>query len=210
MRIRHGACGVAILLVSTARHRQGFWSFPTRAPAGCRNRSCPSLSGVCDHAPSSPLVKAWMPWPVSCLLVQQSPDFPVATLRDRGRHSRRHGTRAPYQRCDHPRSAPRFHSRSFAIRPKVSRMSLPTLADRVCRLALRGSHRSGPICTAASGSFQCALFAITLAAQPFVFGAPINVPLRVPNGPHGHRRAECFQAHRFKRDVPAQDDQIAP
>src|SRR6478609_2631130 len=49
-----------------------------------------------------------------------------------------------------------------------------------------------------------------VAAEPPLFGPPIDILIGFPNILPTAAETECFESHRFERDVPGEDHQVGP
>src|ERR1700745_928907 len=49
-----------------------------------------------------------------------------------------------------------------------------------------------------------------VAAEPRVFGPPIDILIGLPNILATAAETECFESHGFERDVPGEDHQVGP
>src|SRR6201987_3720928 len=49
-----------------------------------------------------------------------------------------------------------------------------------------------------------------VAAEPPFFGSPIDILIGLPNILATAAETECFESHRFERNVPGEDHQIGP
>src|SRR6266566_7864234 len=49
-----------------------------------------------------------------------------------------------------------------------------------------------------------------VAAEPPFFGSPIDILIGFPNILPTAAETECFESHRFERDVPGEDHQVGP
>ena len=58
--------------------------------------------------------------------------------------------------------------------------------------------------------FQFAIATVTLVGKPFLFHAPIDVFLRLPNVGTTAAETEGLEAHRIQRDIAGQNHQIGP
>ena len=58
--------------------------------------------------------------------------------------------------------------------------------------------------------FQIAFAAIAFVAEPFGFGTPVNIFFGLPNVGATAAKAEGLKAHRLKRHVTGEDEQICP
>ncbi len=57
---------------------------------------------------------------------------------------------------------------------------------------------------------QFAVAAVTLIAQPFGFGAPVNIFFGLPNIGAAAAETECLETHRFERAIAGEHQQIRP
>ena len=107
---------------STAAHRRGWWSAPTRNRTGCPGSRCPSGWAVV-HAPSSPLVSVSAPLPVPYMFFHPKPCCSIGRPRARARCSADRRPRGTCRPCGRRRSERRSPRRSSPSGAKVSRMS---------------------------------------------------------------------------------------
>src|ERR1700758_416124 len=49
-----------------------------------------------------------------------------------------------------------------------------------------------------------------VAAEPRFFGSPIDILIGLPNILATAAETECFESHRFERNVPGEDHQVGP
>ena len=209
MRIRHGPCGVAILWCPLHSTGRAFGHFPLEpqqvveighVPA-CRGlRPCAfkpagqgvdAVAGLVLVGPAKALAFQWRRFGIGAgiLAAHGTVRFTKGvTTRDQ-----RHG---------------------FIVVHRHPAKGVADVIGRALQIGFAvwpfGVHIDQAHLHSGQRVFQGALFAITLAAEPFVFGAPVNVLFGFPTVHTATGKAECFQSHGFKRDVPAQDDQIAP
>ena len=62
----------------------------------------------------------------------------------------------------------------------------------------------------AEGLFQFPIAGVALVAQPFGFGAPVDIVFGFPDVFASATEAEGFETHRFKGGITCEDEEIGP
>ena len=209
MRIRHGACGVAVLWGPLHGTGRAFGHFPLEPQQVVEVSHVPACRGLrpCAFKPAGQGVDAVaglvLVGPAKALSFQwRGFGIGAGILAAHGTMRLTKGVTTRDQRD------------RFIV---VHRHPAKGVADVIGRalqigFAVRpfGVHIDQAHLHSGQRVFQRAFLAVAFVAQPFVLGAPIDILFGFPTVHAATGEAECFQPHRFQRDIAAQDDQVTP